>query len=340
MIYVREPTTDERSELKRMTRQEIGRISQRAHIILLSAQRRTVPEIAVIFAMSRATVRFWIERFNAEGPDGLYDEPRSGRPRKATTDVEQTIVDSVRDDPAHSGHLATFWTVAMLVLAIANNLKLQLSVSTVRRCVVRVGLAWGRPRLAMPRKVDPQKAEKQWRIAQALVESSPETAFLYADESRMQLLPLLRSMWHWIGEQVRIPTPGTNDSRAVFGALDIRSGRWVHLIREHMAKDDFIAFLEHLLTVYIDVPIVLVVDNYSSHHARVVKDWLDTHDRLRLFYLPIYCSHLNPVEQIWLRLKDKVAANRLYGSMSMLLETVDSFFTVMSPARALAWAGL
>ena len=340
MIYVRELTIDERPELKRMTRQEIGRISQRAHIILLSAQRRTVPEIAVIFAMSRATVRFWIERFNAEGPDGLYDEPRSGRPRKATTEVEQTIVDSVRDDPAHSGHVATFWTVAMLVLALVNKLKLHLSVSTVRRCMVRVGLAWGRPRLAMPRKVDPQKAEKQWRIAQALVESSPETAFLYADESRVQLLPLLRSMWHWIGEQVRIPTPGTNDSRAIFGALDIRSGRWVHLIREHMAKDDFIAFLEHLLAVYADVPIVLVVDNYSSHHARVVKDWLDRHDRLRLFYLPIYCSHLNPVEQICLRLKDKVAANRLYGSMTMLLETVDSFFKVMSPARALAWAGL
>jgi transposase len=236
--------------------------------------------------------------------------------------------------------VATFWTVAMLVLALVNKLKLHLSVSTVRRCMVRVGLAWGRPRLAMPRKVDPQKAEKQWRIAQALVESSPETAFLYADESRVQLLPLLRSMWHWIGEQVRIPTPGTNDSRAIFGALDIRSGRWVHLIREHMAKDDFIAFLEHLLAVYADVPIVLVVDNYSSHHARVVKDWLDRHDRLRLFYLPIYCSHLNPVEQIWLRLKDKVAANRLYGSMTMLLETVDSFFKVMSPARALAWAGL
>jgi transposase len=340
VIYVREPTTEERSELKRMTRQEIGRISQRAHIILLSAQRRTVPEIAVIFAMSRATVRFWIERFNAEGPDGLYDEPRSGRPRKATTEVEQMIVDSVRDDPAHSGHPATFWTVAMLVLALVNKLKLQLSVSTVRCCMVRLGLAWGRPRLAMPRKVDPQKAEKQWCIAQALVESSPETAFLYADESRMQLLPLLRSMWHWIGEQVRIPTPGTNDTRAIFGALDIRTGRWTHLVRERMTKEDFIAFLEHLLTVYLDVPIVLVVDNYSSHHATVVKDWLVTHDRLHLFYLPTYCSHLNPVERIWLQLKNTVAANRLYGSMTILLQTVEQFFKATSATQALAWASV
>ena len=43
MIYVRTPSAEERQELKRMTRQEIGRVSQRAQMILLSAQHRTVP---------------------------------------------------------------------------------------------------------------------------------------------------------------------------------------------------------------------------------------------------------------------------------------------------------
>jgi transposase len=338
MIYVRDLTDDERKELRRMTRQEIGRVAQRAQIVLLSAQRRTVPEIAVIFAMSRATVRFWIERFNGEGPNGLYDEPRSGRPRQATSIVEQTIVQSIQKDPSEDGHLATFWTVAMIALALVNKLHIQLSGSTVRGTLVRLGLRWGRPRLAMPKKVDPEKASKQWLIAEALIASTPETAFLYADESRMHLLPLLRSLWHWIGEQVRIPTPGTNDTRAIFGALDIRTGRWTHLVRQRMSKEDFIAFLEHLLAVYVDVPIVLVVDNYSSHHATVVKEWLETHDRLHLFYLPTYCSHLNPVERIWLQLKNTVAANRLYGSMTILLQTVDKFFQTMSATQALVWA--
>lgn len=338
MIFVRDLIGDERTELKRMTRQEIGRVAQRAQIILLSANKRTVPEIARIFDLRRATVRFWIDRFNTEGPAGLYDEPRSGRPRKATPEVEQTIVQTVQDDPSKDGHRTAFWTVAMMALALLTKLRIQLSGSTVRSAMVRLGLRWGRPRLAMPRRIDAEKASKQWLIAQALIESGPETAFLYADESRIQLLPLIRSMWQWIGEQVRIPTPGTNDSRAIFGALDIRTGRWSQLVRERMTKDDFLAFLEHLLVVYEEVPIVLVVDNYSSHHAAVVKAWLAAHDRLRLFYLPTYCSHLNPVERIWLQLKNQVAANRLYGSMSTLLKTVDSFLTEMSPAQALAWA--
>jgi hypothetical protein len=37
---------------------------------------------------------------------------------------------------------------------------------------------------------------------------------------------------------------------------------------------------------------------------------------------------LNPVERIWLPLKNQIAANRLYGSMKVLLETVDAFFNL------------
>jgi transposase len=51
-------------------------------------------------------------------------------------------------------------------------------------------------------------------------------------------------------------------------------------------------------------------------------------------------SDLNPVENIWLQLKNKVAANRLYASMKLLLETVDQFFRNMTPEKALVWAGV
>jgi hypothetical protein len=41
---------------------------------------------------------------------------------------------------------------------------------------------------------------------------------------------------------------------------------------------------------------------------------------------------------IWLRLKGKVAANRLYGSIQALLDVVDIIFGDMSPECALTWA--
>lgn len=343
MIYVRDPEDHELTELKQLTRHAIGRVSQRAQMVLLSAQHRTVPELATIFALHPASVRFWLRRFDRDGPDGLYDAPRSGRPREMDDQNEQRLLRLLAQDPQDvpPTEVATTWTVAMLTLALILRTGHYLSRATVRTALQRLGLRWGRPRLSMPRKVDPDKAIKQWRIAEAVLTAGPEATVLYADESRIALLPLVRGLWHWVGHQVRIPTPGSNDTRSVFGAVHIRTGQWTYLVRERMRKEDFIAFLEHLLTVYPTGTILLIVDNYSSHTAGVVRDWLaePDHARLQLHYLPKHCSHLNPVEPIWLRLKDKVAANRLHGSMRHLLATVDEFFAAMTSEQALQWAG-
>jgi transposase len=99
MIYVRQPTDAERAELKRMTRQEVGRVGQRAQMVLLSAQHRTVPEIAALFETSRGTVRQWLRRFGTDGPAGLRDEPRSGRPRTVTPQAEADLARWLNQDP-------------------------------------------------------------------------------------------------------------------------------------------------------------------------------------------------------------------------------------------------
>jgi hypothetical protein len=44
------------------------------------------------------------------------------------------------------------------------------------------------------------------------------------------------------------------------------------------------------------------------------------------------------VAQIWLRLKDQIAANRLYGSIQLLMQAVEQFFDEMTPTTALTWA--
>lgn len=340
MIFVRDPEDDELHELKHMTRHAIGRVSQRAQMVLLSAQGRSVPEIAPIFAIHPASVRFWLRRFNLQGPQGLQDAPRSGRPRLIDSALTHTLAQLLLLDPMHQAgaHPTTIWTVALLTLALMLRCGHTLSRSTVRAAMHRLGLRWGRPRLSMPPKTDPDKIQKQWRIAQAVISAPPDTVLLYADESRVQTLSTLRAMWHWVGQQVRIPTPGSNTARAVFGALAIHTGQWTYLVRERMRADDYIAFWDHLLQVYPDRPIILIVDNYSSHRASSVKQWLATHPQFQMLTLPTYCSHLNPVERIWLRLKNQVAANRLYGSIKEVLITVASFFEAMTPEQARVWA--
>ncbi len=340
MLYVRPLTPAEVDELHSMTWHAVGRVSQRAHLILLSAQHMSVPDLARLFSCSRTTVRFWIRRFEAAGPDGLRDAPRSGRPRKITPAVAARLMTFLQHDPQRLDRhfLATCWTTAMLVLLCATQLHIVVSRSTIRSALHRVGGRWRRPRLAMPRRPDPQKAAKQWAIAEAVVAAPPESAIVYADESRVQTLPLVRAMWQQRGQQVRIPTPGTNRAITIFGALNIRTGRWDYILRNRMQAEDFLLFLTYLLACYRDHPIIVIVDNYSSHTARKVMAWVADEPRLQLLFLPTHCAHLNPVERIWLQLKNTIAPNRLYGSLDVLRQTVFAFFRAMTPEQACRWA--
>jgi hypothetical protein len=116
----------------------------------------------------------------------------------------------------------------------------------------------------------PANACQQRRIANAVVEAGPEAVILHADESRLQLLLLVRAMSHWVGQQLRIPTCGTNVTLALFEVSYIRTGQWVYLIREWMRIDDFFAFLECRVRTP-QAPTLIIVDNFGSHTAHAVN---------------------------------------------------------------------
>ena len=59
---VRSPDPDERRELERMTREEVGRVALRAQMILLSARGYAAQEIAEIQGASDVTVYKWLGR--------------------------------------------------------------------------------------------------------------------------------------------------------------------------------------------------------------------------------------------------------------------------------------
>ena len=338
MMYARPPTAEERQELTRMTRQAVGRVSQRAQLILLSAQRHTVPELAALFEMRRAPVRLWMRRFAGHGPAGLSDDPRRGRPRQVRPQGRETLVTMRQDDPRHDGSLATFWTVARLSWALLQRLGVQLSRRARRGTWQPRGWRWGRPRLTRPTPGAPEKARQPWLMATAVVEGGPAAAILYAEESRLHRLPLLRAMGPWAGPQVRVPTPGTTITRALCGALTSRTGRGVDLGRERRRTADFLAFLAQLLGASPTGPIRRIVENFSSHTAHAVTAWWPAHPRVPVCYVPTYGAPLTPVARIGLRRKNTVAAHRLYGSMPRLVETVDALFTAMTSAPALTWA--
>ncbi len=333
MIRVQPLDERERAELKRLARREVGRVSERIRAILLSAKGYSVPQIADIFEVDQASVRAWIERFQAQGVKGLYDRPRSGRPRKADAVAQEEIRQAIQTPPSALGYLIGLWTVVTLCAHLAGSSGCKLSGATMRRVLHQLGYRWRRPRHKLPE--DPQTRAKMGWLCDALLSAPTETVILCLDESDVHLMPVLRSMWMLVGQQVRVPTPGVNRKRSVFGALEWETGRWVYSVTERKRSVEFIGFMDKLMASYQGRPLMVVLDNASIHKSKAVAAWLNEHTAVRLLYLPTYAGHReNPVEKVWWRLKNQVAANRLHADIDCLIEAVHEFFASLTPDAA------
>jgi transposase len=334
MVYV-SLTAEQRRELERVSRQAVGRVALRAQMVLLSGRGYSVPQIAQIHACGQDVVRTWLHRYERAGVTGLEDEPKSGRPPKDR--LAPTIVDAqAGQSPECSGHVQSCWTVALLRVFLAVRFRLRLSGSTVRRSLKRMGWRWARPRLApasvLRRKRDPATETKRAAIAHAREQVASGTAhLLYLDECALHLLPVVRRMW-MKGPRVRVPTPGQNARHTFFGALDAASGVFHWTDHPRKLAIHFVAFLECLAATYPTGTLYLVLDGAPTHTAKVVEKWLAAHPRVQVLWLPTYAGHDdNPAERIWGLMKDKVAANRLAGSMDELITAARRFFCELTP---------
>ena len=127
------------------------------------------------------------------------------------------------------------------------------------------------------------------------------------------------------GEQKRIPTPGQQRHYHVFGAYDWTDNTitWTAARRKDSAA--FSAFLERLLVrQYPNDIVVLILDNASIHKSAASLAALSLFEHcIWVFWLPPYCSTLNPIERFWRYLKDQVAANKLHPDMDTLLAAIE-----------------
>ena len=110
-----------------------ARVFRRAQAVREVVAGHHVNAVSEAFHLANAALRKWVQRFAQEGPQGLRDRPRSGRPPKITCELEQHLKRLVDADPLEHGALSSQWSCRELAAVFARETGVQLGRESVRR---------------------------------------------------------------------------------------------------------------------------------------------------------------------------------------------------------------
>jgi transposase len=300
------------------------RVPTRAVMVLLSAAGMTAAEISAMLHYDPATVRRWIARHHREGLAGLADRPRSGRPRLGSPRLGQRIRSLLTQPKA--------WTTPRVWRALGRP---RMSLRTCYRRI-REQAAWRRPRLIA--KGDPDRDSICAAIRAQVAALPAGSVVLAEDETHLDLLARIRACWTIRGRRHQIPTPGSNQRRSLFGAVNLATGAVHYLLHRKAVSAVFCTFLNTLLTAYPDAPTIAVIcDNASIHHSGITQRWLAAHPRLLLIEAARYSPQDNPTERIWAAMKTWIA-NTAPATMPDRIRQAHAFFRHRTPEQMLTTA--
>ena len=263
----------------------------RVRIILHSAERLDVAEVARRAGISRPAVWRWQLRFAEAGVDGLLrDKTRKpGKPRTPDATVQRVVALTCAAPPGE----ATHWTGRMMAKASG------LSLRTVQRIWAAHQLQPHRLR-TFKRSRDPDFVAKLADIV-GLYLAPPRHAVVLSVDEKSQIQALDRTQ---PGLPLKPGKAGTmthdylrHGTTTLFAALNVLDGTVLGRCMQRHRHQEFIRFLN---AVEAAVPagklVHVILDNYATHKHPKVIAWLDRHPRWTFHYTPTSGSWLNAVE--------------------------------------------
>ena len=294
-------------------------ITQRAQIVLFSADGASNKTIAEKLSLSPPTVGMWRRRYIENGLQGLHDELRPGRPRSiADEKVAHLIRRTLKTQPKDGTH----WSVRTMAE------KTDISKSTVQRIWHTFGLQPHRQK-HFKLSTDPFFVEKVRDIT-GLYLNPPDKAMVLCVDEKSQIQALERTqpmlpmgLGYLEGVSHDYVRHGT---ATLFAALDIATGKVLTQNKRRHRHQEFLQFLRHIdANTPHDLDLHLIIDNYCTHKHAKVKRWLATRPRYHVHFTPTYASWLNQVE-IWFNIITQRAIRRgTFRSVKELRQKIDTF---------------
>src|SRR5262249_39724154 len=128
---------------------------------------------------------------------------------------------------------------------------------------------------------------------------------MFADEARFGRINRPRPCWAPIGTRPEVAAPIIREHIYFYGGGSPQDGSCLYLIMPTSNTTCFQAFLDVLARKFARQDILLVLDGAPNHRCGD----LAVPDNITLLYLPPYSPELNPKENLWDEIREKIFKN-------------------------------
>ena len=330
-----------------------SQIVNRARIMLLKSDGRSIDDIADKLDLNRKSVMLCLKKFNEGGVDNaLSDAPGRGRNPEITDEEKAWILNIACCKPTELGYAAEVWTYAKLTQHINSTAETvgYMRLSTLTKTSIKkiLDAAEIKPFKIMYycEKRDPEFEQKMHDIL--VVYKQVELMF----DEKGNLIPIEGKMTHTLsydekpGIQAiattspdKAPIPGNGNilrdyeykrlgTLSLLAGIDLLNGEAIPLVSETHKSSDFIRFLKILDEKYPEEDkIRIILDNHSAHTSKETREFLTTKPgRFEFVFTPKHGSWLNMIEGFFSKMSRQMLRGIRVQSQDELKERIYKYF--------------
>lgn len=265
-------------------------------------------DVSELLGISRSSVYDWLNRFKADGFEGLDTKKAPGAAPVVTETMDdwlkQTVLEST---PEAFGYETPLWTCALLAQALFDRFGVEVGGAAVNQHLHRLGLSCQKPAYQAleqdPLAVEHFINEVFPKILRFAKKIGADIGF--EDEAAVDLRDRSGKTWGARGLSPKIAVTGQRGRVNILSMVSTTGELRYHLTEGRVDSDVYIAFLKQILKERTRI-LILLVDRASFHRSKKVRTFLcQNRHRIRMKFLPAYSPERNPDEHVWEEIKDK-----------------------------------
>ena len=159
---------------------------------------------------------------------------------------------------------------------------------------------------------------------------------VFLDESGVNINMTRHYARAWKNRRAVDKTPlNTPCNTTVLSSIRLNGDCAYTVYRGGTTAERFAEYLKTKLLPTLSEADIIVMDNMRSHHAKAVKQLLDS-SKVTYLYLPPYSPDLNPIEKMWSKLKASLRKEKIRIA-SELPSAISKGFLTIRPKDCIGW---